>query len=98
MLCNVMSQVDSVLLSHPFVAEAVSFGAPDEKYGEVVAAAVVLTGNAPKDHKQVRFQAQLRTDMMKICALDVTFASFQRTKAKVRYFCTELRSPCRRRA
>lgn len=49
-----LSQVDSVLLSHPFVAEAVSFGAPDEKYGEVVAAAVVLTGNAPKDHKQVR--------------------------------------------
>ncbi|MEW5317020.1 MAG: hypothetical protein WDW38_008353 [Sanguina aurantia] len=46
-------EVDSVLLSHPFVAEAVSFGAPDEKYGEVVAAAVVLTGNAPKDHQQV---------------------------------------------
>lgn len=41
------------MLSHPFVAEAVSFGAPDEKYGEVVAAAVVLTSNAPKDHKQV---------------------------------------------
>ena len=34
-------QVDGALLSHPGVAEAVSFGAPDEKYGEVVAAAVV---------------------------------------------------------
>lgn len=36
-------EVDACLLSHPDVAEAVSFAAPDEKYGEVVAAAVVLT-------------------------------------------------------
>ena len=36
-------QVDSALLSHPLVTEAVSFGAPDEKYGETVAAAVVLS-------------------------------------------------------
>ena len=36
------AQVDSALLSHPLVTEAVSFGAPDEKYGESVAAAVVL--------------------------------------------------------
>ncbi|KAI9034403.1 hypothetical protein DFJ74DRAFT_649410 [Hyaloraphidium curvatum] len=35
-------EVDAALLSHPAVADAVSFGAPDEKYGEVVAAAVVL--------------------------------------------------------
>ena len=34
--------MDGALLSHPGVAEAVSFSAPDEKYGEVVAAAVVL--------------------------------------------------------
>lgn len=34
-------QVDSVLLSHSKVAEAVAFAAPDEKFGEVVAAAVV---------------------------------------------------------
>ena len=36
-------QVDSALLAHPLVTEAVSFGAPDEKYGESVAAAVVLS-------------------------------------------------------
>ncbi|KAK9828489.1 hypothetical protein WJX72_000277 [[Myrmecia] bisecta] len=36
-------EVDGALLSHPAVAEAVAFGAPDEKFGEVVAAAVVLT-------------------------------------------------------
>ena len=28
-------------MSHPQVAEAVAFGCPDEKYGEIVAAAVV---------------------------------------------------------
>lgn len=37
-----MPQVDGALLAHPLVGEAVTFGAPDEKYGEVVAAAVVL--------------------------------------------------------
>ena len=42
-------QVDSALLGHPLVAEAVSFGAPSEKYGEIVAAAVVLSGGADKD-------------------------------------------------
>lgn len=35
-------QVDSALLAHPWIGEAVSFAAPDEKYGEDVAAAVVL--------------------------------------------------------
>ena len=35
-------EVDSVLLSHPNIAEAVCFGMPDLKFGEVVGAAVVL--------------------------------------------------------
>ncbi len=39
-------EVDAVLLEHPAVAEAVSFGAPDAKYGEEVHAAVVLKGTA----------------------------------------------------
>ena len=39
-------EVDAALLAHPSVGEAVSFGAPDEKYGEVVAAAVVLVPGA----------------------------------------------------
>lgn len=30
------------MLAHPLIGEAVSFAAPDEKYGEEVAAAVVL--------------------------------------------------------
>lgn len=35
-------EVDAAMLSHPSVAEAVSFSLPDEKYGELVAAAIVL--------------------------------------------------------
>src|SRR4051812_38312276 len=35
-------EVDAALLEHPAVAEAVSFAAPDAKYGEEVHAAVVL--------------------------------------------------------
>jgi acyl-CoA synthetase (AMP-forming)/AMP-acid ligase II len=39
-------EVDAALLEHPAVAEAVSFAAPDAKYGEEVQAAVVLKDNA----------------------------------------------------
>src|SRR5262249_22663446 len=39
-------EVDDVLLSHRAVAEAVTFGARDEKFGEVVHAAVVLREDA----------------------------------------------------
>lgn len=39
-------EVDEALLTHPAVAEAVCFGVPDAKYGEEVAAAVVLRGDA----------------------------------------------------
>ncbi|XP_047067727.1 oxalate--CoA ligase-like [Lolium rigidum] len=34
-------EVDSVLLSHPDVAQAVAFGVPDEKYGEEIHCAVI---------------------------------------------------------
>jgi acyl-CoA synthetase (AMP-forming)/AMP-acid ligase II len=39
-------EIDEVLLKHPAVAEAVCFGIPDRVYGEAVAAAVVLSGQA----------------------------------------------------
>lgn len=42
-------EVDEALLTHPAVAEAVCFGLPDAKYGEEVAAAVVLQGNATEE-------------------------------------------------
>ena len=35
-----MLQVDSVLMSHLQVLEAVAFDCPDEKYGEIAAAAI----------------------------------------------------------
>ncbi|MDA1258959.1 MAG: AMP-binding protein, partial [Chloroflexi bacterium] len=39
-------EVDALLLDHPSVAEAVCFAVADVKYGEVVQAAVVLSGDA----------------------------------------------------
>ena len=38
-------EIDEALLTHPAVAEAVCFGVPDAKYGEEVAAVVVLRGD-----------------------------------------------------
>ena len=37
--------MDGALLAHPKVSEAVAFAAPDEKFGETVAAAVVPSGD-----------------------------------------------------
>ncbi|NQW20095.1 MAG: AMP-binding protein [Chloroflexi bacterium] len=42
-------EIDGILLKHPAVAEAVCFAVPDEKYGEVVHAAVVLKGDADQE-------------------------------------------------
>jgi acyl-CoA synthetase (AMP-forming)/AMP-acid ligase II len=42
-------EVDDALLSHPGVAEAVSFALADDKYGEVVAAALVLKKGTSAD-------------------------------------------------
>jgi oxalate---CoA ligase len=38
------AEVEQALLSHPAVRDAVCFGVPDDKYGELVSAAVTLTG------------------------------------------------------
>jgi oxalate---CoA ligase len=40
------AEIEEVLLSHPAVRDAVCFGVPDEKYGELVGAAVTLGGAA----------------------------------------------------
>ena len=42
-------EIEAVLLAHPRVAEAVAFGVDDDKYGQIVAAAVVLEGDAGVD-------------------------------------------------
>jgi oxalate---CoA ligase len=40
------AEIEDVLLRHPAVSDAVCFGVDDEKYGEEVAAAVALSGEA----------------------------------------------------
>ena len=42
-------EIDEMLLTHPAVAEAVCFGVADTKYGEEVAAAVVLRSDATEE-------------------------------------------------
>ena len=68
----VVAQVDSALLSHPAVTEAVSFGAPDEKYGEVVAAAVVL--DKPADDQAALIKDIQRVTGEKLAAFKVRSA------------------------
>jgi acyl-CoA synthetase (AMP-forming)/AMP-acid ligase II len=52
-------EVDAALLEHPAVAEAVTFAAPDAKYGEEVHAAVVLKGTATPAEIQAHCRARL---------------------------------------
>ncbi|MEE9285850.1 MAG: AMP-binding protein, partial [Dehalococcoidia bacterium] len=52
-------EVDAVLARHPAVAEAVSFGVPDAKYGEEIHAAVVLRGPATPEEIQRHCLAHL---------------------------------------
>ena len=42
-------EIEAVLLAHPQVVEAVAFGVDDDKYGQIVAAGVVLEGDAGVD-------------------------------------------------
>ena len=51
-------EIDEVLLQHPAVAEAVAFGVPHQAWGEEVAAAVVLKGEATE--KELLTFARLR--------------------------------------
>jgi acyl-CoA synthetase (AMP-forming)/AMP-acid ligase II len=46
------AEVEAVLKEHPAVADAVCFGVADDKYGQVVGAAVVLRG--PADEAELR--------------------------------------------
>ena len=65
-------QVDNALLTHPKVLEAVAFAAPDEKYGEHVAAAVVLDrkpSNAAAVVADIKAQVAGPNAAVKVCCL-----------------------------
>jgi acyl-coenzyme A synthetase/AMP-(fatty) acid ligase len=47
-------EVDAAMLSHPSVAEAVSFSIPHEIYGEVVGAAIVLKEGQELDEEGLK--------------------------------------------
>jgi oxalate---CoA ligase len=56
-------EIDEVLLDHPDIIQAVTFAVPDEKLGEVVAAAVILAGGADISELDIRrFAAEHLTD------------------------------------
>lgn len=52
-------EVDDALLSHPGVIEAVAFGVPDAKYGEAVAAAVVVREGTTAEELRVHVAARI---------------------------------------
>jgi acyl-CoA synthetase (AMP-forming)/AMP-acid ligase II len=52
-------EVEAVLKAHPAVADAVCFGIEDEKYGQVVGAAVVLKGEADGAELRARCRESL---------------------------------------
>ena len=52
-------EVDEALLSHPGVREAVAFAVPDEKYGEAVAAAVVVSAGTTAEDVQAHVAGRL---------------------------------------
>ena len=56
-------EIDQVLLGHPWVAEAIAFGMDDPKYGQEVAAAVVLKGEG-----KGKGQAEVQAELQKHCA------------------------------
>jgi oxalate---CoA ligase len=52
-------EIEAVLLAHPDVGEAVVFGVDDDKYGQTVAAAVVLTGPVGADELRAHARTSL---------------------------------------
>lgn len=63
-----------MLMSHPQVAEAVAFGCPDEKYGEIVAAAIVP--NKPVSDTAAFAKDVQKQAGQKMAAFKVTAATF----------------------
>jgi acyl-CoA synthetase (AMP-forming)/AMP-acid ligase II len=67
------AEIEEVLLSHPAVRDAVCFGIPDDKYGELVGAAVTLGADVDGDgliaycrERLAPFKVPVRIDVMLI--------------------------------
>ncbi|KAG1472745.1 hypothetical protein G6F56_001354 [Rhizopus delemar] len=58
-------ELDGTLLSHPAIAEAVSFGVPDEMYGQEVHAAVVLKSGVSEKGIEREIQSFCQSKMAK---------------------------------
>jgi acyl-CoA synthetase (AMP-forming)/AMP-acid ligase II/acyl carrier protein len=59
-------EVDDVLMSHPAIAQAVTFGVPDAVLGEEVAAAVVLIDDMTVSERQIREFVAIRLAHFKV--------------------------------
>jgi acyl-CoA synthetase (AMP-forming)/AMP-acid ligase II/acyl carrier protein len=59
-------EVDEALLSHPGVAQAVSFAVPEPRLGEEVAAAVVLAGGTAPTERELRTFVSTRLAVHKV--------------------------------
>jgi oxalate---CoA ligase len=71
------AEIEQVLLSHPAVADAVCFGVPDDKYGELVGAAVTLRGDA--EIKELTAHCRERLAAFKVPARIDVLAQIPRT-------------------
>ncbi|KAI9301162.1 hypothetical protein BJ944DRAFT_243523 [Cunninghamella echinulata] len=54
-------ELDALLLSHPLVAEAVTFGVPDDMYGQEVHATVVLKNNNNQSSEKEKIEKELQS-------------------------------------
>lgn len=59
-------EVENVLLQHPAVAQAAAVGVPDEKYGELLKAAIVLRAAVQVDEDELRRHCKERLAAYKV--------------------------------
>ncbi|ANH38649.1 Long-chain-fatty-acid--CoA ligase [Nocardioides dokdonensis FR1436] len=60
------AEIEHVLLTHPGVADAAAVGVPDEQWGEVCAAFVVLRPGVPTDEQDLREHCATRLASFKV--------------------------------
>ena len=71
------AEVEQVLLAHPAVRDAVCFGVPDEKYGELVGAAVTVSADVPA--RELTAHCRERLAAFKVPAQIFVLAEIPRT-------------------